>query len=122
MGERSRWSRPFTVASTIAGLALLPIWLPVVLMLHALDARRMRAVARKTICLQCGFLLTDESLVQAAKLWAEYVAQKQRDHPTTLFRLVRPYDAICLACGQAYRWLEQDLIWQPVDNAESSGG
>ena len=63
----------------------------------------MQAAARETLCVRCGSLLTNESLVHAANTWAAHVAQMQRDHPIALFRLVRPYNAICLACRQAYR-------------------
>lgn len=105
---------PVTILCMVAGTLFLPVLLPVVWMQHVSENRRMQAAARQMTCIACGCLLTDESLTRAADLWAAYMAKLQRDQPAVQFRVVRPYDAVCIGCGQEYKWASNMKVFQPL--------
>lgn len=110
----SRYSAPAAIAIGIAGLLLLPVLFPFAMMQLAWDNRKMREIARRTRCERCGELLDDRALEHAATLWHAHVDQLRRDHPHTIFRLVRPYDAVCVVCEQEYKWRDGDDGFEPV--------
>ncbi len=119
MARKGRLSVPLTIAIMVVGTALFPVLLPVALVQLARDKRRLQAAARGTTCIACGCLLTHEALTRAGTMWAAHIAQLRRDHPTVMFRVVRPYDAVCIACGQGYKWQSEARVLQPVQAAKS---
>ena len=121
MAKEGRLSVPVAIICMVAGTLLLPVLLPVAWMQHASEKRRMQAAARQTTCMKCGGLLTDESLTRAVNLWAARMAKLQRDHPTTRFRVVCPCDAVCIACGQEYKWKSEMRVFQSVQATELAG-
>ncbi len=114
MAKEGRLSVPVTIICMVAGTMLLPVLLPIAWMEQALEKRRMQVAARKTICVKCGCLLTDESLTRAVALWSAYMEKLQRDHPAVMFRVVRPSDAVCTACEQEYKWTSEMRVFQPL--------
>lgn len=110
---KDRHSITVTIALMMMGVALLPV----VFVQQASEKRRLQAAARRTTCVACGCLLTDDSLTHAQTLW---VAHLQRENPTTLFRVVRPSNAFCIACGQEYVWQGEARVFAPVQSAKLS--
>jgi hypothetical protein len=114
MAKEGRLSVPVTIICMVAGTLSLPVLLPIAWMQHASEKRRMQVAARQTTCVECGCLLTDESLTLAIDLWSAYMTKLQRDHPAVRFRVIRPYDAVCIACGQEYKWANEMRVFQPL--------
>ncbi len=121
MAKEGGLSVPVTMICMVAGILLLPVLVPVAWMQHASEKRRMQAAARQTTCTECGCLLTDESLTRAEDLWSAYMEKWQRDHPTMRFRVVRPYDAVCFACGQEYKWTSEMRVFTPLQATNLDG-
>ncbi len=128
MGAAKRWlaakreaSVPLTMAWSLTGVALSPVLLPIALLQLAAEKKRMQAAARRTPCARCGSVLTEGALVRAEDVWAAHMAQLRQSNPTLLFRVMRPYDAICTTCGQAYKWLERSRTWEAIMATDSSG-
>lgn len=79
-----------------------PVLIPVAMVLHTRDQRRMEAAAGKARCKHCGTILGIPSLHRADAAWAAYVAKLHRDRPGIRFRLVRRLWAICVTCDAEY--------------------
>ena len=114
MAKEGRLSVPVTIICMVAGILSLPVLLPIAWMQQESEKRRMQAAARQTTCIECGYPLTDASLTLAVDMWRAYMAKLQQDHPYMQFRVVRPYDAVCIACGQEYKWANEMSVFQPL--------
>ena len=108
---------PAPVAAVVAvvGVLLAPVLLPFALLQTKRERRRQRAVAEAMPCLGCGEVLGERSLERAEALWRARVAQMRAEHPYVIFRLVRPWDAVCVACGRAYRWREAGAVFEAIE-------
>jgi hypothetical protein len=80
----------------------IPFLIPVAIVLHRLDRRRLRKAANQAHCGSCGAILGSASLQRADEVWAEHVATLMRDRPGIRFRLIRHLRATCVVCGAAY--------------------
>jgi hypothetical protein len=79
-----------------------PVAIPIAIVLHMRDLRRMRAVAERTRCECCGAPLGVASLRRAETEWAKRAAALQHAGPIMRLRLIRRVWAICAACGAEY--------------------
>jgi hypothetical protein len=79
-----------------------PVAVPIALVLHILDRRRMQSVAKVTRCECCGATLGVASLGRADTEWAKRADALRRTGSIMRFRLVRHLWAICAACGAEY--------------------
>jgi hypothetical protein len=79
-----------------------PVAVPIALVLHIRDKRRMQIVAERTHCECCGTTLSVASLRGADTAWSRRVAALQHAQPMMRFRLVRHVWAICAGCGAEY--------------------
>ena len=110
MAEEGRLSVPVTIICMIAGILSLPVLLPIAWMQQASDASSCAPDDLRRVRLS----LTDTSLTLAVDRWRAYMAKLQQDHPYMQFRVVRPYDAVCIACGQEYKWANEMSVFQPL--------
>ncbi len=101
-------------------VALLPVVLPTVAVLEALDMRRRKSDAQRFSCLSCGATLGSESLRLADAAWRAEVDPLQRDRPGVRFRTARDLDAICPNCGQQYRYLKNERAFAPRQTIAAS--
>jgi len=98
-------------------ILLLPIILPVSLLQSQREKRRMRNLASRFVCLECGEVLGVEAIRLADERWDEIVkAIISRNEPGTRLRLVRTVDAICPHCGcqYLYRKVERTFVVREV--------
>jgi predicted RNA-binding Zn-ribbon protein involved in translation (DUF1610 family) len=98
-------------------ILLLPIILPVSLLQSQREKRRMRNLASRFVCLECGEVLGVEAIRLADERWDEIVkAIISRNEPGTRLRLVRTVDAICPHCGclYLYRKAERTFVVREV--------
>ena len=79
-----------------------PVAVPIALVLHIRDQRRMQSVAKMTRCECCGATLGVASLGRADTEWAKRAAALQREGQIMRLRLIRRLWAICAACGAEY--------------------
>jgi hypothetical protein len=79
-----------------------PVLIPIALILHARDQRRMQTAAATASCEHCGATLGTESLRRADAAWATHVSALQQARPTIRFRLVRRLWATCATCDAEY--------------------
>lgn len=75
-----------------------------VLARHFLHVRRQMLAAKNCVCPCCGYNIGVEGLQEADRRWADHLAILHRKHPQTKFRLIRLFDAICIACGVQLRF------------------
>lgn len=83
-------------------LIAFPVAVPIAIVLHVCDRRRMRAVAEKTRCQCCGATLGVASLRRADIEWANQTEAPQHTGLMMRLRLIRHLWAICGACGAEY--------------------
>ena len=117
--RRARRSRVvfglFVLVCPAVLIVSLPVTLPLAVLLHAPDLRRLRAVADRFACLQCGEVLGRAALERADTIWVAHVEQLHREHPGYRFRLVRNVHAVCTHCGKRYRFDDKLLTLQALD-------
>ena len=95
----------FSLLLLLVGLLVLsPLWLPVVLIAHWGERRRLVKAARAFHCTKCGAQLSKTSLQLADKEWTRRMQQRRKEFPGVRCRVVRLLDAICVECGQEYRF------------------
>ena len=100
-----RWRTAVAVTVGVVAVMLSPILLPVALIFHAADAKRMRALAETFPCLKCGRILGADSLRITDEAWAEYLAEVTRNSIGAIrSRLVKYIDAICPHCGAHHKF------------------
>lgn len=105
---------PLAVGAVLLVLLTFPVSLPLIGLLHAMDRRRLGAVAGRTRCLRCGEVLGQASLDAADAAWAAEMADMHRRFPGTRLRVVRHCHALCAACGMEYGWNERDRTLQSL--------
>jgi hypothetical protein len=89
-------------------VAFLPVIIPVVALLECIYRKRLRAAACAFACLSCGGILGLESIRLADAEWGEHLRKLREKYPSTRFRLVRHFRAICPACGVRYAFSERE--------------
>ncbi len=99
---------PLLLLGMMVLLVTLPITLPIVGLLEAIDARRRRRCAEQTACIRCGHVLgvaalTASDTAQRAE-WAKHA------QPGVRYRRVRLAHARCCWCGADYTWAGGRLI------------
>lgn len=113
---------PLAVGAVLLVLLTFPVSLPLMALLHALDARRLRAAVLRTRCIRCGAVLGQASLDAADAAWAAELADMHRRFPgARLRRVVRHCHALCTACGTEYGWDERDRTLRPLPVPSASG-
>ena len=95
---------PAAIGAMLLMLVTLPVSLPISLLLGWNGRRRVRAVARVTRCVRCGFLLGPDApeVSDAAHMTA--LADAQRRYPGSRVHVARRAEARCPACGADYAW------------------
>ena len=111
--KKQRWLDLKIALVIIVLVVFLPVVLPVVAILAILDDRRMRAAARKFVCLSCGSYLGSEAIRLANEAWEQYFSKKRANNPGVRFqmerrRVVRHLRAICPYCGARYGFVERE--------------
>jgi hypothetical protein len=79
-----------------------PVAVPIAIVLHVRDRRRMQTVAERAHCRCCGATLGAASLRRADIEWAKQTAALQHTGLMMRLRLIRHLWAICGACGAEY--------------------
>lgn len=95
---------PLTVLVGLLVLLTLPVSLPLIGLLHALDQRRLRAAAGKTQCVRCGQVLGPAALAAADEDLRAAWAAAHRQYPYAIVDIRRRASARCTACGAEYSW------------------
>ena len=83
----------------VALIVFLPIVLPYVLVIHALERTKLKRIVSSKRCPNCMAELTTESVSSADSRWKAYVEEIRLAHPGARFRIVRDLDALCGKCG-----------------------
>jgi hypothetical protein len=105
------------VALLVIGFVLLtPVWLPVALILHGIYLHRLRRSANRFRCVTCGVVLGRAALRLADDEWRKVMEERRRQHPGVRLRVVRTLHAICLCCGQRYRFVEREQTFVANDS------
>ena len=81
---------------------LLPVLLPVVAVLVALDRRRRVRTAEAFGCTRCEQTIGREGLACGDAAWSEHFAALRRKYPHSKLRVVRDVYAVCPRCGARY--------------------
>ena len=105
----------------IGMLLALPVVLPFGVVSYLRHQSRLRDIARQTTCIACGGFLGVEALQIADERWHDHVEELQRLYPDRRWRLVRPYDAICPACGAEFLFHESTKTFSLVDHRAEDG-
>ncbi|RYF01446.1 MAG: hypothetical protein EOO78_10655 [Oxalobacteraceae bacterium] len=106
---------PLAIGAVLLILLTCPVSLSLIALAHALDNRRLRAVASRTRCVRCGEALGYASLDAADAAWATEMAEVQRRRsPGVRMRVVRHCRALCATCGMKYGWNDRDRTLQPL--------
>lgn len=72
----------FSLSLLLIGLMLLsPLWLPVVLIAHWGERRRLVKAARAFHCTKCGAQLSKASIQLADKEWIRRMQQRRKEFP-----------------------------------------
>ena len=80
-----------------------PVAVPIAIVLHLRDQRRMQVVAETSRCECCGATLGATSLRRADTEWAQQVAALRHGRMVMMrLRLIRHVWATCAACGGEY--------------------
>ncbi len=104
-------------ALLVVGFVLLtPVWLTVALILHSIYLHRLRRSANWFRCVTCGVVLGSAALRLADDEWRRVMEERRRRHPDVKLRVVRTLHAICLACGQQYRFMERGQTFVANDS------
>ena len=93
---------------------LLPILLPLVTVLIAIDNRRKARAAEAFACVLCGKILGRAGLARGDAAWAEHFSAIGRARPYSKLRVVRDMHAICPRCNQRYRYDLQARTFRPL--------
>ncbi|MBN70070.1 MAG: hypothetical protein CME32_12430 [Gimesia sp.] len=101
--------------AVLLGIAICMLLLPVILPLTVLGQKRyqkrLRGLAEKYVCVECGELLGTEAIQLADERWEEMSEERRRRSPNIKFRLVRNLQAICPHCGCEYRYQEAEATF-----------
>ena len=119
--KKQCWLGLAIVLMGAVSVVFLPVILPMVAVLHALDYRRMRAAARKFACLSCGSYLGGEVIRLADEAWRQYFSDKRASNPSIRFwtfkpRIVRHLRAICLHCRARYDFVGRERTFVSLGN------
>jgi hypothetical protein len=79
-----------------------PVAVPIAIVLHMWDRRRMQVVAKRSRCECCGATLGVASLRRADTEWAKQAAALRHARLIMRLRLIRCVWATCGACGAEY--------------------
>ena len=117
--KKQRWLDLKIALAMIVLLVFLPVALPVAVVLTILDDRRMRAAARKFVCLSCGSNLGEEAIRLADEAWRLHFSETRANNPGVRFRIerrriVRHLRAICPHCGARYGYVERERIFVAI--------
>lgn len=104
-------------------LILVPLWLPIVAILHWLDQRRLHASAERSACSACNQILGRQAIELADQYWDKHMAEMHKD-VTMRFRrsrIVRKIHAICTHCGAQYEYVDRLRQFRPIQKEEWPG-
>ncbi|KAA0139020.1 hypothetical protein FYZ48_10190 [Gimesia chilikensis] len=94
-------------------ILLLPILVPYSLLMDRVEKRRLRQLASRFVCEQCGEVLGVEAIRLADERWDEMELQMMRiEEPVARVVRSRLLDAICPHCGCQYLYhkMEQTFM------------
>ncbi len=101
--------------AVLFGIAICMLLLPVILPLTVLGQKRyqkrLRGLAEKLACVECGQILGVEALQLADERWEEMSEERRRLYPHIRFRLVRDLQEICPHCGCEYCYQEAEATF-----------
>ncbi len=118
--QKHRWLDDIKITlAMIVLLVILPVGLPVAAVLTILDDRRMRAAARKFVCLSCGSCLGGDAIRLADEAWRRDFSETRANYPGVRFqlerrRIVRHLRAICPHCGARYGYVERERTFVAI--------
>lgn len=105
--KRDVWLPMAISTLVVAFFLLLPLWIPLVALIHARDQKRMYTAAEGFRCIGCGAILGRVSIERADDEWGRYIDELHRQNPGYRFRVVRKVHAICTECGKSYRFCKK---------------
>jgi hypothetical protein len=101
-------------------LVLSPVLIPIALLLHSRDQKRMRSLVETFACLSCGRILGADALRLADERWAKHLNDLARHYEGAgiRYRVVRNFDAICPHCGAYHAFIPKQrtfVLARPED-------
>jgi hypothetical protein len=90
----------------VALILFFPVLIPIALLLHARDRKRMYLAAEGFRCIECGAVSGKASIERADDEWKRSMDELRRQNPGYRFRLERTVRAICTTCDKQYRFCE----------------
>ena len=108
---RKRWPPAFewlhTALAVVVVLVSMPVAIPVAFIQHGLTERRKRRRVETARCARCTAILGATALTRSDADWTAHWDKLHRENPGVKFRMVRPCQATCTACGFWHRYDEQ---------------
>jgi hypothetical protein len=98
-----------------------PVAVPIALVLHMRDQRRMQSVAGRTPCERCGATLGVASLRGADAEWKRRATALQHARLMMRLRLIRRVWAICAACGAEYDYDARTQTFHRASDVQPPG-
>jgi hypothetical protein len=94
---------PFVALHVFIFIAALPVTIPLVSILVAIDEKHLKAAAASTHCARCGLTLGAAAVQKADKTHAAHMATMMNGSRLYRFRRVeRRLYAVCTSCGAEF--------------------
>ncbi len=100
------------IFSVLAFLVMIPVLLPVGMIAHALQERKMRQAVDSFKCLGCGKTLGAESIALSNEEWSKYM--KENNEFELSSRIIRSHHAICSQCKMKYKYNDKEKTFDAV--------
>ena len=102
---------PFFV---ILSIPLLILSLPILVVREVVISFINWRIICKTACWRCGVILGRESIAESNRLISIEVEEFKRKFPNVKPKRLRRHDAVCIKCGQKYKYHGQGRCYLPV--------
>ncbi len=94
---------PLVALLAIIFMVALPVIIPLITLLAALDERHRKSAAASTRCIRCGLILGIAAVEKADEMYAAYVAViKSKSWPSRVRLVERRLHAVCTGCGAQF--------------------
>jgi len=104
----------------ILAVPLLILVLPILGIREMIISFIHRRIICNTVCRNCGVMLGRESITESNRLLAVEMEEFRRKFPKVKYRHLRGHDAVCVECGQEFKYHSQGRCYLPVKEPKPS--